>query len=336
VLNDRPPRSFGEVFTVAPDDDLMHLPGDAATFNESMYFNLVHPASGIAAWCRLGNRPNEGYAEVTVCVYRPDGSIAFHHARPPIAGNDAFNAGGLSIDVIEPLQQLRVRYDGPATVFADPLALRHPCTAFAGAPVVACRLDLSCAAAAPVYGGRPRPGRIDPVEGFADATTLQLVSWRGEIAVGAQTWTVDGSRGLRDHSWGPRLWQAPDHYRWLTANLGRDGFMALVFAPGSQPARRTGFVVIDGGAWVLDDVELAVTESDGVPRVVDATLSWGGGQLSVRGTIGVVVPLRHRRAGDTTFISEGVTRWECADGRSGHGFIEFLDKRPAPADQIRA
>ncbi len=41
--------------------------------------------------------------------------------------------------------------------------------------------------------------------------------------------------GLRDHSWGPRFWQAPWYYRWLTANVGQDfGFM------GSRVARRTG------------------------------------------------------------------------------------------------
>ena len=44
--------------------------------------------------------------------------------------------------------------------------------------------------------------------------------------VGAHTYVVDG-RGGKDHSWGPRYWQAPWYYRWLTANVNEQfGFMA--------------------------------------------------------------------------------------------------------------
>ena len=45
------------------------------------------------------------------------------------------------------------------------------------------------------------------------------------LRVGDEEWEIDGY-GLRDHSWGPRYWQAPWYYRWLTANHGPDfGFM---------------------------------------------------------------------------------------------------------------
>ena len=39
--------------------------------------------------------------------------------------------------------------------------------------------------------------------------------------MGDEEWAIDGY-GLRDHSWGPRFWQAPWYYRWLTANFGGD------------------------------------------------------------------------------------------------------------------
>ena len=332
-------RSFEAVFDRDPDDDRMHDPGDVATFNESMYFNLVTPDGAVAAWIRLGNRPNEGHAEVTVCVYLPDGSVVFHHARPTITGNDRFDAGGLAFTVVEPGHRLTVTYAGPATHLAEPLALRRPREAFADNPRVDCRLDIECIGTAPVYGGPARPGQLDPVEGFADATTLQLVAWTGTITIGTVTYRVDGARGLRDHSWGPRRWQAPDHYRWLTANVGDDGFMALVFAPGGgREARRTGFSIVDGPPAVLDDAQVTFTEADGRPVEVTAQLAWGERRIEVRGTVGPVVPLRHRRGDQVTSIVEGLTTWHLPDGRIGHGFIEFLDQQrvPPPEPELTA
>ena len=57
-----------------PEDDHLHAVEDASNFNESRYYNLFDPAAGIGGWVRMGNRPNEGYAEMTVCLYlRPTG-----------------------------------------------------------------------------------------------------------------------------------------------------------------------------------------------------------------------------------------------------------------------
>ena len=52
------------------------------------------------------------------------------------------------------------------------------------------------------------------------------------IRVGDEEWEVDGY-GLRDHSWGPRFWQAPWWYRWLTVNFGEDGgfVVSIITAP---------------------------------------------------------------------------------------------------------
>jgi hypothetical protein len=36
-------------------------------------------------WFRIGNRPNENYAEVSVCVYLPDGRVGFTFARADIS-----------------------------------------------------------------------------------------------------------------------------------------------------------------------------------------------------------------------------------------------------------
>jgi hypothetical protein len=79
---------------------------------ESMYFNAFDTATGIGAWMRLGNRPNQGHAEMTCCVYLPDGRVGFMFRRPEIADNSAMNAGGMKFEVIEPFKRLRVTYQG--------------------------------------------------------------------------------------------------------------------------------------------------------------------------------------------------------------------------------
>ena len=77
----------------------MHELGPEPNFNESMYFNLYDPAQGVGGWFRCGNRANEGYAEMTVCLYLPGGRVAFMYKRPEISNNDAFDAGGIRFDV---------------------------------------------------------------------------------------------------------------------------------------------------------------------------------------------------------------------------------------------
>ena len=72
-----------------PSDEHMHELGPEPSFNESMYVNVFDPVARLGGFFRLGNRANEGQAEMTVCVYLPDGRVGFMFKRPPIAHNDA-------------------------------------------------------------------------------------------------------------------------------------------------------------------------------------------------------------------------------------------------------
>ena len=65
-----------------PTDEYLHPLEEASNFNESMYFNVVDPTVGVGGFFRLGNRPNEGRAEMTTCLYLPDGRVAFMFDRP--------------------------------------------------------------------------------------------------------------------------------------------------------------------------------------------------------------------------------------------------------------
>jgi len=58
-----------------PEDEFTHTPDAASNYNESMYFNVFDPTSKVGGWFRLGNRPNEGYAEMSICLYLPGGRV---------------------------------------------------------------------------------------------------------------------------------------------------------------------------------------------------------------------------------------------------------------------
>ena len=95
-------------------DESMHENTGEPHFNESMYFNFFDPELRRGGFLRIGNRPNERYAETTVCLYQPDGSVLFSYQRPEIESNEAFDAGGIRFEVDQPFEKLRIAYRGQA------------------------------------------------------------------------------------------------------------------------------------------------------------------------------------------------------------------------------
>jgi len=324
-----------------PQDELMHPLEGERSFNESMYFNVFDPASEVGAFFRLGNRPNEGFAEMTVCLYLPDGSVGFMFGRPPIDGNEAFDGGGMKFEVIEPFEALRVTYTGKVALLADPLAMKDPKAAFTGSPHVECSVELDYRGLSPMLGGEavgdgPFEG-TDLTSSFARGHYEQHVGARGRIACGEEQWEIDGF-GLRDHSWGPRSWQAPHWYRWLTCNAGpEDGFMVSVIATRDGAVRRSGVLFEDGGYTPIIDarIETDWATDDVYHRRLRCHATTAEREIEISGEVRSLIPLRHRRDGEMTRIGEGLTeyRWE---GKTGYGLAEYLDQiedgRPAGAD----
>src|ERR1700746_2545309 len=113
-------------FVMRSDDEMTHKPDASVNFNESVYPNGFNAASPVGGWMRLGNRVNEGYAELSVCLYLPGGRVACQFQRPAIDGNDVFAAGGLSYEVLEPFRRLTMSYQGTVMVLDDPGLLRTP------------------------------------------------------------------------------------------------------------------------------------------------------------------------------------------------------------------
>jgi hypothetical protein len=312
-----------------PSDEYTHPLEDDPTFNESMYFNLFDPVAGVGGFFRLGNRANEGFAEMTVCLFLPGGRVGFMYGRPPISDNDSFDAAGLRFEVLEPFESLRVTYAGPLALLDDPLAMRDPKRAFAKAEQTECAVALDYRGLSPMLGGEASGPLADTelLARFARGHYEQHVGARGRIALADQEWELDGY-GLRDHSWGPRSWQAPLWYRWLTCNAGpADGFMVSVIATREGPIRRSGVLFERGAYTPIADARIE-TEWSGqhhdqlslrcLARTADR-------ELEISGTVRSLIPLRHRRGSETTRIGEGLTeyRW---DDKLGYGLSEYLDQ----------
>ena len=312
-----------------PQDEYMHELESAQTFNESMYFNVYDPKVDVGAWFRLGNRANEGYAEMTNCIYLPGGVVGFMYSRPHIDNNDAFDAGGMRFEVVEPFKEQRVTYDGKAALLTEPNAMKDPRKAFIEAEHVDCSVELTYRGLSPMMGGEPEIEEGDTVPEtmqFAKGHYEQHVGARGRITVGADSWEIDGY-GLRDHSWGPRSWQAPYWYRWLTCNAGSsDGFMVSIIAGRDGHVRRGGVVFENGDYTPIIDASLDTQwteEKDQetfrcVARTPDR-------EIEITGRVMSFIPLRNRREGKVTRIGEGLTEYSW-EGKTGYGLSEYLDQ----------
>ena len=312
-----------------PADEWMHENTGEPNFNESMYFNFFDPAQRCGGFTRIGNRPNEGYAETTLCLYEGEGPVLFQFQRPQIHDNARFAAGGMEFRVVRPFEALHVSYSGKACRLERPLEMEDPRRAFTENPFVEVTLDLAIRGVGPMFGGERSGGAAGDHEmEFARGHYEQHHRARGTLSIAGRRIDFDGL-GLRDHSWGPRSWQAPAWYRWLTANFGEDfGFMASVVAARDGSETRGGFVHRVRELVLVRDVEIE-TEVVGEQRVHDrirARLHCAdGATLEVTGRVLSLIPLRHRRDGRVTRISEGMTEWRC-EGRTGHGLSEYLDQ----------
>jgi hypothetical protein len=313
---------------LVPADDYTHPLGPEQNFNESMYFNFFDRVRRVGGFVRLGNRANEGRAEMTATLYLPDGRVLFTFGRPPISHNDAFDAGGMRFEVEEPTQRLRTRFDGEVLELSEPRDMADPKRAFAESPRRRVRLDLLHEAVGPMYGGHADREESERAaeQQFAKAHYEQHMAVKGEIAVEGASIPIEGF-GLRDHSWGPRFWQAIHSYEWLTINFGPD-FGAMVSIIRRDPEHeRAGGVVVRGDA--LEPLRSAHVTAEYEPnglyhrRVLAQLETTGGEKLEVRGEVVSFIPLRNRRGGMVTHIGEGMTEWRCGD-RVGYGLSEFL------------
>lgn len=323
------------VTVLEPSDEFPHTPDPVPNYNESMYLNGFDPVAEVGGWFRLGNRVNEGHAEMSVCVYLPNGRVGFMYGRPQITTNNALNAGGLTIDVVEPFKRLNVGYDGQVCLLDRPKEMADPRRAFADNPLVEAEVALEITGTSPMYGGLQQYDDGTPLEAeadrsFAKAHYEQHTAVRGTIRVGDETLALDGL-GLRDKSWGPRYWQAISWYRWLPITFSPDFAMMFSVIDRDGEQMRAG-MVLDGGDYhrILDCRVESDYDGDGYQTAMRCWARTDTAEYDVTGEVISLIPLRNRRTTDTgeqlhTRITEAMTRFEC-NGQRGIGMSEYLDQ----------
>jgi hypothetical protein len=319
-------------FRMGPRDEFPHLPDASTNFNESVYTNAFDLAQGVGGWMRLGNRVNEGYAELSVCLYLPDGRVACQFQRPGIGANDKFSAGGLSFEVVEPLKTTIMSYQGEVMLVDDPEALRDPKQLYDKAPRAKADVLWRHSAKSPIHGGEPTSDSVETMYGrdFSLGHFNQHTKVAGHIRIGDKEWVIDGA-GWRDHSWGPRHWQAIYFYRLFIANFA-DGraMMLLRIAEKSGRSRRLGVLLVDGEYEEVVDLDLITDWSERQePKKVKIGVRTARRAEVIEGEILTMVPLRNRRRVDdevlVSRVAEGFTRFNWG-GVSGYGMTEYIER----------
>jgi len=317
------------VGNLSPEDDYLHELGPEPNFNESAYYNFFDRSRSLGGWFRIGNRANEGNAERTVCLYLPDGRVLFSFGRPKIANNDAFDAAGLRFEVLEPTQRHRTRFEGTLLELAEPRVMADPKAAFQSSPKKMVAFDLTHDAVGPLYGSQTEKKADEDLEqSFARAHFEQHMHVTGTLSIEDERFAIDGF-GLRDHSWGPRYWQAIHSYEWLTLNFGPDlGAMVSVIQRDAAGTQRTAGGVLQRGMEVERLVKAEIEaeyEDNGLyhTALTAHVETETGEQLTIRGKVRSFIPLRNRRGDAVTHIGEGMTEWQLGD-RVGYGLSELL------------
>jgi len=326
----------GYKLLLKPEDDFNHEPDDVSNFNESMYFSVFDPATRVGGWYRLGNRVNEGQAEMSICWYLHDGRVAFMAGRPRITTNEVMDAGGLRFEIVEPLEHHRITYQGKVCLLERPHEMADPGRAFRENPIVEARMEIEHTAASPCPGGElvredgtPRP--IDPNVGFGKAHFDQQMHGEGFIEIDGTRYDVKGN-GARDKSWGPRYWQSIAWYRWMHFYVSPEcSFIATVIANDDAGQRTSGLFFAEGQVHEFSDGEIeSKWDERGHVVGLDFRTHVNGTDYEIHGDVLSLIPLRNRREQPdgsmlVTRITEGMTEYTC-NGQKAIGMSEYLDQ----------
>lgn len=319
------------------DDEGVHAPGEQINWNESRYVDLWDPLHGIGGWFRIGARPNAGYAEMSACLWLPDGRTAFAFDRAPIDGN-GLSAGGpsgtQSWEILDPWHRSRVRYSGSMSVFDDAWVLTDPKRAFTESPKIDVEvvLEVTTEGLHATMGQDQDQHHLVFLPGQADFHYQHLARSVGSARVGDATYRIDG-RGGKDHSWGPRNWHAKIYLRWLTCWIDADNGFMLIRSVGPTAERRSGFVWVDGEFRVVDGFDLVNHYASGPQRELlgtEVTVRAGDVEWTATGTPRGYLPARHRQTnpdGDEVILRlvKHPADWVLADGRTAAGHLEYHD-----------
>jgi hypothetical protein len=128
--------------------------------------------------------------------------------------------------------------------------------------------------------------------------------------------------GARDHSWGTRDWQTPQHWKWLHAQAGADLCVHFWQFQARGKTELRGYVFKEDAIAELHSLEI---EFDHDEQYNQRHL-----EIELQDTLGRVTMLKGQHyahfpliPGPHTTLTEGAMRCEI-DGRTGMGWSEFM------------
>lgn len=236
--------------TLHAGDDLRHQPADGGRGRDSLYFNLMlaELELGVLVYTWADHA---GAAGRLVAVWGPDrrplATEVVHGVAMGDADFDDWRLDGLELRHPEPLQRAEIRYAGERVSLAYDFTGTHAAFDYARN-----------------RGGCPQWMAANRFEQTGRA--------EGELRLGGRTVAFD-QPAHRDHSWGPRDWKLPQHWKWIVAQTpsGRGLNAFLWIARGETGVN--GYVLRGGEAVALVDARAHATYDDEmVQRDLRATL----------------------------------------------------------------
>lgn len=326
------------VGNLRPEDDFMHEIGADPSHNESMFFNFFDAKQNVGGFVRIGNRPNEGHAEMTFCLFLGDGSLLMQWGRIPLEDKNAFRAGGLSFRVITPARKLAVEYRAEAVRIADPYTLVNPGQAMRNNPKVDVHLQLDVSGVGPMIGDRD--GNSKDAVIFLDGVGhyQQAIHVEGSLKVGAEHIQLSAG-GVRDHSWGPRIWHsiARDRSLWISFGPHLTVIACKTWLTGAETADQMGCLIENGQVTPLKNIVVKSRFKPGTyyHNAVELDLTdVNGRQLHLDGEVLSYAPLRHRKEGEeTVYLGQAMTRFTL-NGETCLGLSEYFDAESRTAGLI--
>jgi hypothetical protein len=210
---------------------------------------------------------------------------------------------------------------------ADPRDMKEPGKAFKSNPFKKIKLDLHHFGVGPMYG---HVGEEGDGNNFARAHYEQHMRVAGTLEIEGEAPMQINGHGLRDHSWGPRFWQATRSYRWITGNFGDDMGMVMTVSGAGR-----GGMFHKGDEFIkITSIDLKTeyeTENPFHKSLTAKVELENGDKHVVEGKVKGFIPLRNRRSEEITYIGEGMTEYTLDGDRKGYGLAEYLNN---PGDDI--
>ncbi|MBL6612736.1 MAG: hypothetical protein ISP45_01855 [Reyranella sp.] len=282
---------------VTPEMDRRHAPdSDAATWNESWYFNFYDPQVDVGGYLRIGLLPNARVGNMWAALFVAGEEVynRFHLDRPLPEGDieTGLALDGLTLRAEKLLERYRLRFEDPYT---------------------GVHLDLLWSAVHPAYNNSLRHLHLE-----------QGARFEGTLKLRGRSWQLAGT-AFRDHATGKRDWEA----------MGSHELMWPVFQDGTAAGlvrvrHRKGAVdttwAWDGKAFRQPGVEELNLRTDGrgMPTGVTATLvETSGARRRIEGTVVSVCNAFF----DGYRLHECMARFTDDAGRVGYGLLE-VGRRP--------